>query len=147
MNKRLKIVAVVVVIVLAVIVAYRGLRRAVVPGAETHVDATAAIFVFEDVDGNGRQDNNEPPLANSLVVATANIHGTFYQYAALTDENGRATIRADYTHFFDIGVAAPCGYTATTVEMWAVDAGENPALLALKEQTFALIAQYTGVEQ
>ncbi len=122
MNKRLKIVAVAVAIVLAVIVAYRGLRRAVVPGAETHVDATANIFVYEDVDGNGRYIN-EPPLANSLVVATANIHGTFFQYAALTDENGRATIRADYTHFFDIGVVAPCGYTATTPQMQSVAKG------------------------
>ncbi len=123
MNKRLKIVAVAVAIVLAAIVAYRGLRRAVVPGAQTRVDATANIFVFEDVDGNGRQDNNEPPLANSLVVATANIHGTFFQHAALTDENGRATIRADYTHIFDIGVVAPCGYAATTPQVQSVAKG------------------------
>ncbi len=41
----------------------------------------------------------------------------------MTDDNGRATIRADYTHFFDIGVVAPCGYEATTPQMQSVAKG------------------------
>jgi len=89
-------------------------RRTVVPGETTKNDNTADIIVFEDLDGNGSQNNDEQPIPNTLVVAVANVHGNFLQYAALTDKNGRVTITADYTHYFDIRAIPPCGYITTT---------------------------------
>jgi hypothetical protein len=86
----------------------------VMPGATTKKNVTANILVFEDLNGDGQQNNNEGPLANALIVAHSNIHGGFTRQTRLSDANGKATVSVTYTHYFDVGVLPPCGYTATT---------------------------------
>jgi len=90
--------------------------RAIAPGAEKTQGVTASIQVFEDTDGDGKQSKGEMPIPGALVVAVTNVHGTFTQHAALTDEEGKASFDADYTHYFDIRAVTPCGYTRTTPE-------------------------------
>lgn len=94
------------------------------PGAETRT-GTAKVVVFADLDGDGKQGKGEPLLPNSLVLASTNVHGWFSQSSALTDEKGEATIQADYTHYFDVGVLPPCGYTPTTPVVQSA-AGSGP---------------------
>ena len=84
------------------------------PGSQTRKDATANIQVFEDVNRNGKMNSGEPALPDVLIVARSNIHGTMTYTAQLTDEDGKTSISATYTHFFDLLAFPPCGYEATT---------------------------------
>lgn len=102
---------------LQVFILFLASCRAIAPGAETTQGVTASIQVFEDTDGDGKQSKGEMPIPSTLVIAVTNVHGTFTQHAALTDEDGKATFDADYTHYFDIRVVTPCGYTRTTPEI------------------------------
>lgn len=77
-------------------------------------DASPTIAVFEDLDGDGRQDRDEPPIPNTLIVSVFNMHGTFSHLGLLTDEKGEVTIDAEYSHFFNVIVVGPCGYEPTT---------------------------------
>ena len=95
------------------------------PGAETKDSVTAKIVVFEDLNGNGKQDKDEVPIPKTLVVTTSNFHGTFSQQVAFTDKNGMATISATYTHIFDITALTPCGYSRTTPEILSVRKGAH----------------------
>ncbi len=88
--------------------------KLIMPGATTKKNVTANIFVFEDLNGDGQQNNNEGPLPNALIVAHSNIHGGFTRQTRLSDTNGKATVSVTYTHYFDVGVLPPCGYIATT---------------------------------
>jgi len=75
--------------------------------------ATTTIIVFEDRNGNGQQDPEEPPIPDTLVAERHNQHGLLTHTLRLTDGQGQARIEAEYTHFFDIKVQPPCGYRAT----------------------------------
>jgi hypothetical protein len=87
--------------------------KLIMPGADKKT-GTANILVFEDANGNGKQDEGEGPLRHALIIAHSNIHGGFSRQTFLSDAEGVATVTVTYTHYFDIGVLAPCGYTATT---------------------------------
>ena len=116
MNRRhlfFRIFIVLIFITLCSLFAFGSLVQRIKPGADKRT-ATAHVFVFADLNGDGKQGKDEPPLSNSLVLAKTNVHGWFSQSSALTDEKGEATIQADYTHYFDVRVLPPCGYTPTT---------------------------------
>ena len=107
-----------------ILFACSAVRPMIAPGAETKEAATAEVSAFEDVNGNGKWDGDERPLPNTLIIAASNIHGGYTQSATLTDADGKATVSASYTHYFDVGAIAPCGYTATTPASLSVaDAG------------------------
>ena len=76
--------------------------------------ANPTIIVFEDLDQDGRRDRDEAPIPDTLIVSTFNVHGHYTHLGVLTDEKGEATINAEYTHFFNVLVAPPCGYRSTT---------------------------------
>jgi hypothetical protein len=77
-------------------------------------NASPTLTAFEDLDRDGRQDRDEPPIPNTLVVADFNVHGTFTHLGRLTNEKGEVTLSAEYTHFFNVVVVPPCGSTPTT---------------------------------
>lgn len=85
----------------------------VVPGASKKT-GTANILVYEDINGNGKQDSTERPLANAFIVVQSNLHGTFTRQTHLSNANGEAAVNLTYTHYFDVGVLPPCGYNPTT---------------------------------
>jgi hypothetical protein len=74
----------------------------------------ASVLVFEDANRNGKIDRGEAPLADTLALGDFNINGSFRRSGALTDEEGKAVIDAEYTHIFKITVLPPCGAQATT---------------------------------
>jgi hypothetical protein len=74
----------------------------------------ATITVFVDADQDGNMDRGEAPLADALVVAEFNIHGSFRRTAGLTGADGKVTLEAEYTHVFEIIAVPPCGAQATT---------------------------------
>lgn len=116
MNKRQilsHLIIVMIIAILCLLFAYFSIVPQVMPGAERRT-GTAKVIVFADLDGDGEQDAEEPPLPNALVLASANIHGIYSQYTAVTDEDGKVTLTVEYTHYFDVGVMQPCGYTPTT---------------------------------
>ena len=84
------------------------------PGSQTQKDATANIQSFEDVNRNGKIDSGEPALPDVLITARSNIHGMMTYTAQLTDADGKTSISATYTHFFDLFAIPPCGYQTTT---------------------------------
>ena len=87
--------------------------RAITPGADKRT-RKVEILAYEDLDGDGKHAKDEMPLPNTLVLATTNVHGNFTQSVLLTDAAGKASIEAEYTHYFDIHALTPCGYTNTT---------------------------------
>ncbi|MBN1177736.1 MAG: hypothetical protein JXD18_00880 [Anaerolineae bacterium] len=80
----------------------------------TTYDREVTVVVFEDLNGDGRRDRDEPAIPDTLVVAVYNVHGSFTHHGMLTDAEGKATVHAVYTHFFNLNVVPPCGYRATT---------------------------------
>lgn len=77
-------------------------------------NANPTITVFEDLDRDGRQDRDESPIPNTMVVSVFNMHGHFTHLSLLTDAQGEVTIHAEYSHFFNVVVVPPCGYEPTT---------------------------------
>ena len=84
------------------------------PGSQKLIDVSFTIFAYADTDGDGKHDAGEQPLSQVLVITDSNIHGALACYARRTDTNGEAPISGIYTHFFDVKVVPPCGYTPTT---------------------------------
>ncbi len=84
------------------------------PGSQKRIDVSFTIFAYADTDGDGKHDAGEQPLPQVLVITDSNIHGALARYARLTGANGEAPISGTYTHFFDVKVVPPCGYTPTT---------------------------------
>ncbi len=123
MSKKKKFLSFVVigVIILAFFAYY--VPHQIMPGAETKESVTAKIVVFEDLNGNGKQDEGEAPIPNTLIVSTSNIHGNFSQLTAYTDKNGKAEISVTYTHIFEITALTPCGYVRTTPEILSASKG------------------------
>jgi hypothetical protein len=80
----------------------------------TTKNATAAVTTFIDENGSGEIPESYPPLPNTLVIATWNVHGSMYREVKRTDQDGRADFPVTYTHFFDISAFPPCGYYSTT---------------------------------
>ena len=118
-----KILAIIGIAVLFLILLSIFTVTVIMPGAQRERPATAKIVVFEDLNGNGKQDKGEARIPNTLIVATSNIHGTFSQQIAFTDKNGLAAIRTTYTHIFGITALTPCGYNRTTPEILSVSKG------------------------
>lgn len=76
--------------------------------------ARATVTVFIDESGKGILPESYKPLPNTLVIAKWNQEGYMSRAVKLTDQNGQADFSVEYTHFFDISVAPPCGYYSTT---------------------------------
>jgi hypothetical protein len=74
----------------------------------------ATVTVFIDGSGRGVLPTPYPPLPDTLVIATWNVHGYMLREVKLTNQNGQADFSVEYTHFFDISVFPPCGYYSTT---------------------------------
>ncbi len=123
MSKKKKIFSFVVIGVLFLAFFAYYVPRQIMPGAERKDSVTAKIVVFEDLNGNGKQDKGEAPIPNTLIVSTSNIHGSFSQYTAYTDKYGKAEISTTYTHIFEITALTPCGYVRTTPEILSASEG------------------------
>lgn len=95
------------------------------PGGQNSQDVTRTIIAFADDDGDGSRDPDEGGLPDVLVISDSNIHGAFTRLARLTDASGVAVISVTYTHFFDIKIVSPCGYTPTTSTAFGADARDE----------------------
>ena len=104
------------------------------PGSQERVDLTVVVNVFADLDGDGHQDNDEPGIPGTLAASHYNEHGFHARRANLTGENGQTIFSGTYTHFFDVGVAAPCGYQATTETTQNAAASQGLSLKAGNRQ-------------
>ena len=78
-----------------------------IPGSETQQEKTAEIQVFGDAKNNCKRDSGEPGLPDVLIAARANVHGTFTYMAQLTNEAGETSLKASFTHYFDLIALAP----------------------------------------
>lgn len=84
------------------------------PGSQKRIDLNVTVNVFADLDGNGRQSGDEPGLPGVLTAAHYNEHGFHTRISKLSDGDGRVNFSGTYTHYFDVGAAAPCGIQAST---------------------------------
>jgi hypothetical protein len=94
------------------------------PGSQEQQAVSRTVIAYEDTNGSGTHDDGEALLPDVLIIADSNIHGSFTRIIRTTDSDGIAIIQATYTHFFDLYVVPPCGYTATSSNR--VDATESP---------------------
>jgi len=95
-------------------------------GNDPEITSTTTITVFEDNNNDGQMGAGEAPIPNTLIVASYNRLGYGARISSLTDQSGQVTVSADYTHYFIIEAATPCGYRAVSdTEHSAVD---NPEL-------------------
>ncbi|MGF1506584.1 MAG: hypothetical protein ACFB51_15840, partial [Anaerolineae bacterium] len=85
----------------------------VIGGQDTKgIDLNA--LAYADHNGDGIHTEDEPGIADVLVVASSNIHGSMDRRIWQTGEDGRARVAGAYTHFFDVLAVPPCGYAPTT---------------------------------
>lgn len=89
-------------------VLYRLFLPAASQDNSTHKEQ-ATRYVFEDRDGDGKMDREEAPIPDTLVVGEFNMHDSLRRSGALTDEEEKTAIDAEYIHFFKIIVIPPCG--------------------------------------
>jgi hypothetical protein len=104
------------------------------PGSQERVDLSVVVNVFADQDGDGLQGKDEPGIPGVLTAAHYNEHGFHERSAMLTGEDGQVTFSGTYTHFFDVGAAAPCGYQATTESTQSAASSSGLSLRVGKRQ-------------
>lgn len=120
-NEKVKIVGLVFLFILLLGV---FTIRQITPGTDRRT-RSVEIFVFEDLDADGKRSRDEAPLPNTLILVTTNIHGNFSQSTLFTDDDGKTTIEAEYTHCFDLHALTPCGYINTTLTLISVLDGKK----------------------